>query len=376
MNRIVKTILAVTICVFLIITLFYQVIIPITDENRITYWQYDDYIDGSNVSTVTGALEIVTLDSKKFVHANGIGNATITYNSGVVESVTVNKAVLDLYMFYGQSNAAYTQPDPSKSEPIPKLGTSYYFGFSNNPIHTKNDLSVLGNCKMWSITKDDGTARIGDKYAPFGATYYEKTGHKTYFVCCASGGESIDAFQPPSGEMWIYAQTILASAYNAVDLTKYTVNVMSYIWVQGEQNKNTPVVDYIDYFMTMHDAIMGGNLGLDFKNCVISLPRSANATNPVIAQKEIANDCATVFTGCTVSDSFTVANGLMNADDMHYSPRGNNIIGVQLADYCADMYYSTPYTATERSLINVIPLILIIGLVIITIGVIVTNSKK
>lgn len=76
---------------------------------------------------------------------------------------------------------------------------------------------------------------------------------------------------------------------------------------------------------------------LKIQTIMISQTRDLSGTsNAVTAQKELAQSLADVYLATDIADTFTVANGKMVSDDLHYSQLGDNDIGVAFADY----YYS------------------------------------
>lgn len=321
------------------IILLGALLVPLIDESTPdTYdsgWYYDDYKVAEDVTSVSGAMELVTVDDTEYIHANSVGDATITYTDGHTDSVEVSKAPLDLIFMYGQSNAAYRNADPDTADPVPELGTAYYYGLEDRSGPTADENSTgmdLDECAFWTMLDDDGTLRIGDKAPAFSATYNELTGHKVYWVCGAIGNKSMSTFLPTTGFMWIYGQSVLTAAIDLVDTDLFDLNVNYYLWCQGEANATSEVSSYKSQFLTMHEAMLDGDMGVAFEGCFISVVRDANAGNASVAQRELIEENSTIHLGADITEDFTVDNGLMGSDDLHYSQLGNNLIGQTLGE--------------------------------------------
>lgn len=365
----IKIIVGIVLTVILLGSLFVPLLDSYTPNESPKGWVYDDYKVAENVASVSGALEIVEIDGTDYLHASDVGTATITYSGGDTESITVSKAPLDLIFMYGQSNAAYRNAVPSEANPIPKLGTAYYYGLEDRsgPTAAENNTGMdLDDCDFWTMLDDDGVCRIGDKAPSFSATYYEITGHKVYWVCGAVGNKGMSQFLPTTGFMWTYGKDVLTNAIALVDLDKFDLNVSYYLWCQGEANASSSVSSYKTQYLTMHNAILNGGLGHTFLGGFISIVRDANGGNAAIAQRELCEEVSTIHLGADIANTFTVANGMMGSDDLHYSQKGNNAIGKTLGESVGD-YVVGPLTSTAGDAILIlyaIPAIVICAVLI------------
>lgn len=147
---------------------------------------YDDHIEilssikrtpCPNISSATGALEIITINDIEYLHACDVGNGIITYSDSTKKTINVKKAQLDVFLILGQSNAMYRySSDPSTASPVPPLGTAYYYGTSDDPVSNIFYNRSVNDYGMHSMTESADVARIGNIEAPFAAAYNKITG--------------------------------------------------------------------------------------------------------------------------------------------------------------------------------------------------------
>ena len=333
-------------------------------------WYYDDYKILNEVDSVSGSLELILVGDVEYVHAKDVGNGVINYQNGTTENIIVEKAQLDLIYMYGQSNAAYRNAVPSEADPIPRLGTAYYYGLEDRsgPTAAENNTGMdLSECDFWTMLDENGESRIGDKAPSFSAEYTKITGHKIYWVCGAVGNKGISQFQPPNAFMWTYGKSVLENAVELVDTDKFNLEVTYYLWIQGEANATSPIDQYKSLFLNMHNAMINGDMGYKFKGCFISIVRDQNGENSAIAQRELCKEYSTIHLGADIAKTFTVQNGLMGSDDLHYSQAGNNLIGETMGTNVGD-YVRGPTNDLSNQfyydLFSLIPLFCIIGLIV------------
>lgn len=373
-----KIMVGALLTIILLGSIFVPVLDSYTPDKPNTGWVYDDYQATDDVVSTSGALEIVEVNGTQYLHASDVGEAQINYNGGDTETITVSKAPLDLIFMYGQSNAAYRNAVASEASPIPKLGTAYYYGLEDRsgPTAAENDTGMdLAACEFWTMLDENGDCRIGDKAPSFSATYSEITGHKVYWVCGAIGNKGMSQFLPTTGFMWTYGKDVLTNAIALVDLDKFDLNVSYYLWCQGEANASSSVSSYKSQYLTMHNAILNGGLGHTFKGGFISVVRDANGGNAAIAQRELCEEVSTIHLGADIANTFTVANGMMGSDDLHYSQKGNNAIGKTLGESVGD-YVVGPLASTAGDAIMIlyaIPAIVICAVLILAVGMIYRN---
>lgn len=116
----------------------------------------------------------------------------------------------------------------------------------------------------------------------------------------------------------------------------------SYIWIQGESDSDTDIETYKRSFMEMHRSLLGiGDTQFSpyrFDNGFISKIRSKEGINSSIAQIQLAEGSKTIHLASKASDSFSIDDGTMLDDDLHYSQKGDNIIGKELGEFIGKIY--------------------------------------
>jgi len=299
-----------------------------------------------DISSATGALEIITIGGIEYLHACDVGNGIITYFDGTTKTMNVKKAQLDVFLILGQSNAMYRHSsDPSTASPIPPLGTAYYYGTSDDPVSGIFYDRSVDDYGMHSMTESADVARIGNIESPFASAYNKMTGRKVLTINAAIGGVPISTYLP-GGISYNYAQTVFSDALQRIDTEHYDFTVRSYIWIQGESDSDTEIETYKRSFMKMHRSLLGiGDVQFSphrFDNGFISKIRSKEGINSSIAQIQLAEGSKTIHLASTASDSFSIDDGTMLDDDLHYSQKGDNIIGKELGEFIGKMYSEFP----------------------------------
>jgi len=286
--------------------------------------RYDDYISYSvfagEPASAAGSLELVTVGSTEYVWASDIGFGSLLFYDGTELEYDVKKANLSVYMIAGQSNGAYSveRSDPSMIDNIAP-GTAYWYGaarpgqgiIENNSIQDMIDLS-------------SGEALIGGLDAPLAAGLVDDA--KVLIVNTAVGGTEIASWIPGQTQ-YERAKSLFADALTKID-PRFDVTVKSYIWSQGEADSLTSIGTYKAYFLLMHDSFTSANefSPVPLKAAIIVQTRAIDGINSSIAQAELPTLSNTVFMGTKITQTFTVANGLMNEDDRHYTQAGQIVV--------------------------------------------------
>lgn len=300
---------------------------------------YDDYVPCSSDTTIDeGSLEVVTVRGETYVHAIGLGEASVSHGSEH-HTLTIDKAPLDVYMIAGQSNAEHKIFNRTDAEPVGKIGTTYYYGTSSNVI-TQPTTFTASNYGVYDMVGTGKYPIAANVDLPFASSLYDSTGHKVLVVNTGVAGSAVRMWMP-GGTCYEYAKEAFNDALSKVDTEYYDVSVKDYIWIQGEADSGTSVNTYITRFMAMHDAFIGDdaeNVFSDtpFKNCLISKVRAVNGVNSSVAEIQLSKNNETIKMATTITDSFTMVNGLMLGDNLHYSQLGDNLIGMKIAAYIAN----------------------------------------
>lgn len=361
MTKVVGVIIAVLIAV---LVLPLAVVHPYEVEVEVEIpdgWQYDDYeVASADVDSVSGSLELVEIAGVNYIHANDVGEGTITYTDSTTETVTVNKAILDFYCVDGQSNGTYRQnieeTDPSTATPYPDRGDGYFIDMLTSQTYPI----------AWF--DENGDPNVGNIPPSFVSTYYEETHHKVLFTMAGVSGRSITAFQPGEGH---YNRTLTAmeNAYlnYLSDTEHYIAGKKVLIWIQGEaDNDNMTASEYYNYFMNYWNGINSDSVS-PFDYCMISYltPRYDVIT---AADKMLIENNADIYLGSDVVQDFTIENGYLKPDGVHYSQAGRNVLGVDLAEngiYLLSHQKSSGYNPFIQSLLDLVPVFVILVLIVV-----------
>jgi len=304
-------------------------------------WEWDDYREApAGMLGVSGPLEIVDIDGVTYIHAKDTGKGEIMFERGKPERILVEPAVADLILMDGQSNAAYYLkndiPPEADKAPAPKVGTCWYFGRLTDPKMNYDFGDISDYAIHDFIDPSTGVLRIGDKGPGFCKEYTEATGHKAVWVSLGIIGKRISTWLPPSGTNWTYDQGMM-EALNAqlADLpVKIDRTVM--MWAQGESDKNagTSIAAYKEKFMTFYDAIPQA-WGYDIDACYLISGKTSNMgdINTALAQLADEHEDIKLAVPASLIDTFSVENGLMYSDDLHYTQEGDNAVANAAARY-------------------------------------------
>lgn len=331
-NNLIPAIIGSCVAIILVGSVLVPALGDMDEDEDLRDWQYDDYRQCSADCTASGSLEVVSLGDTTYLHAKDVGPGEYSEN-GVAHQITVNKAYLDVYMLGGQSNAAYAFYDASEAQPRPAPGTAYYYGTSTTPAQSWH--TTTEDYGIYSMVNTEGEMYVGNIEAPFGATYYEKTGHKPLIINTAISGTGINVFTP--GQTG-YAHMVeyWTDAMSKINTDVFDVSIKSYLWIQGESDSSLPVASYCGAFVKMNNALTDPNGDFKLKSAIISQVRTESSANAAEAQEYLSSIWPNIYMGTTLAQTFTEANGLLRDDGLHYTQAGYNKIGVALAVFCAD----------------------------------------
>ena len=224
--------------------------------------------------------------------------------------------------------------------------------YGNRRESTENDLAISRLVRDWnkinsakgktrfvrtfySMVNSAGEMYVGNIEAPFGATYYEKTGHKPLIINTAISGTGINVFTP--GQTG-YAHMVeyWTDAMSKINTDVFDVSIKSYLWIQGESDSSLPVASYCGAFVKMNNALTDPNGEFKLKSAIISQVRTESSANAAEAQEYLSSIWPNIYMGTTLAQTFTETNGLLRDDGLHYTQAGYNKIGVALAVFCAE----------------------------------------
>lgn len=246
------------------------------------------------------------------------------------------KEDLVVFLMLGQSNGAYTsRANPDEVDSFVPNGHIYYYGNSENPMLISDwDASECGIYDMMETPYD---ARIGGIDQPLASNFYKLTGKDALVInCCVSGSKIVEWY--PGTENYSWAQNCFADALSKVDSTKYNIEIGGLVWIQGESDPTWQIHAYKNRFNSIfgtmkHTDPDHSNFNEDyvFDMAYISLVRQYRGQNTVCSQLELCAQYTDIVLGCYVCDTFTYENGLLYNDNTHYTQKGRNIVGKDLA---------------------------------------------
>ena len=313
----------------IVVILLGSLLVPFLDDADVSEAEYDDYIEIESDDTVSGAFEIITTSDKTYAHAKSVGSGEIDG-----KKYYVSKAQLDVYMIMGQSNAAYNYYDVSTAVPVAPPGETYYFGTSSQP-NTQTD----NGTGMFDAVNIDGSAKIGHLEMPFMSEYNSLTGHKVYTINTGWNAANI-ALLTVGGSHYSYEQRTARNGFDAIDQSHYVISTIGYLWLQGESDAglDTPVDEYKSDFLKLYNAIAGKSSDLfttrfTMDKAFIVQTRTARGPNTAEALTELAEENPDIYMATEITLTFSVDDGTLRTDDLHYTQRGFNQIGVAVAQY-------------------------------------------
>lgn len=267
---------------------------------------------------------------------------------------------LDVIVIDGQSNAAYytgtNRVNPNLIDlPIPHNKLMYY-GTENAP----NDFLTPEDSDGIYEMNRDGRWIIGGIEPTLAYYYSERSGNDVLTINIARGAQSITALSPPDGEYWILGAQAISDALSMVS-GYTTVNMIGWVMLQGESDKNMAIDTYKENFLNLADYFdsIGAN------QCYIVKTRDYYGGNATIAQDQLVQEYDNIHMATTITDTFTEANGdLVNGDPIHYSQRGRNIVGEAVGEYIP--VYSPP----GSEIISIIPVVIVAAILLAIVGVV------
>lgn len=284
---------------------------------------------------------------------------------------------LNVYVLAGQSNSAYYNADVTvaNENPAIKNDFAFYYGTSESPIEcgTIVDMdydTTFESYGIYSMTDSDGNFRIGNIEAPFASTFVNETNQKCLIINTGIGGVSIDSYVPGSVG-FTYATDVIEDALSKIPDT-YNVIKRGVLWVQGESNNAMQITRYIGQFESMFN----GFKDLGFDSVFISQTRAINGGNATVAQGIISETVNGAYLACDAASSFSISAGTIASDNLHYTQKGDNIIGKDLAEYViVKTGFPTKMDTQHSDLIMIVPLLVVVGLIMMIVAVIVSRRE-
>lgn len=240
----------------------------------------------------------------------------------------------DVIFMMGQSNATYREwaARPAQASPVPEPGTAFYYGTSSRPSGITQTAAESG---IWPMSDSSG-ATIGDKWPAIAAEYTELTGRKVLMAELGEGNQSIRLFNPTmGGRLWNYSVERVGDVMQAMEAAGMTPGVVRIVWIQGENDVLMSPEEYAERLTDIGDSILGGELGCKVTAPIwISETRGTSGRNGSGEGQLMACDehPAMFRMASTLALTFSTADGTLAGDGIHYSQKGNNMLGTEIGE--------------------------------------------
>ena len=236
------------------------------------------------------------------------------------------RAPLGVYMLTGQSNAAYYLEQPAIAT-LTKPGTAYHYA------------ERISGVTIQPMNNADGSMAIGNIEAGLAKSLYDNLGEKVLVVNGATGGMPMSSFVPNQGESFVNMHRvwnrIKRNIYDEDFEKHYEVRLRSYIWVQGEADSETNIGMYKNDYMKLHQMLISDTYGFEYGFIIKVKPEFKNSTQ---AHEELVLENEDIAMATRSTATFTIENGKMHTDDVHYSQIGDNQLGDETGKSIADAY--------------------------------------
>lgn len=272
---------------------------------------------------------------------------------------------LDIVVLIGQSNTAYwsvstTMVDDANADIKLPISNCYYFGTSGAPC---GSLTIdFDMCDIYPMV-DNNKWVIGGLEVGIASIISNYSGDNVLIVNAGVSGENIDYFTPDNtgGQRLI---NMLDRVMSCID-PGYNIVKTAWIWNQGENDKTTSFTHYIAEFNKINDMFF--NLGYN-KGYIVET-RAVNGVNSTVAQSRIVNSIDNINWGSRSTNTFTIDNGYMNEDDIHYNQHGRNVVGIDCGNAIINnIDISDINNSAYNKIIGLIPIIVLVAVVIGAIG--------
>lgn len=269
----------------------------------------------------------------------------------------------DLYVFgvFGQSNAAYGHDDVDLvNSTIPSIdpGMGFYYGVNGLPVSYDTDPA---SGQIYDICPN-GKYVIGN-WEPSFVQKMAESGKKTLIINFGIPGRSIVALQP-GGYAWAWESAVIVNALSQIDTTKYNIRMAGLLSIHGEADSYHEMAtsEYVERFTKTFNTLKS-DFGFDC--CLMSIVRDTRGVLIQDAEYQLIESQPDIILGCGATVDFTVENGLMTDDDLHYSQLGDNILGADNATAWLNSAFvqNSNNSGDFSALIGAIPILIIASIV-------------
>jgi len=235
--------------------------------------------------------------------------------------------VLDVFIIDGQSNAAY-----GTDNNVAVVNQDFQDAPSKKLLYYGTDSAPIGYVSLSNPTYDttyesysihemyDSGWKIGGYEPGLAYTISQRTNHDVLILNLGVNGATVSQLTP-EGVAGQYGKPILTHALEEVKDQYDTINMIGFMWAQGESDRLTSIPAYESDFMK----VFGMMEEYGAKKCYIVESRS-NWGNSVAAQVDLMHKYSNVLLGTSIANTFTTDNGLLISDGVHYSQHARDII--------------------------------------------------
>ena len=276
----------------------------------------------------------------------------------VIDNADHDLSITDVIIVDGQSNAedwrsfSTTINTEYTETPAEDL---YYYGSNDSVTHYNDNQTAIDQYGLHPMYSN-GSWVVGGYAAPLCNGYAQKNGHDVCYINIGYSGQSITALEP-SGAVGAWGFKIVSDALTVIKNTYDLVNIIGWIWIQGEADKDMSIDTYTEDFELIQSKFK--TYGAD--DCYIVHTREYYGGNATIAQQQIADSDDDVEMTCMFTEDFTVEGGELFADGpIHYTQKGRILIAAGLVD-------AIPRSTVDGynfEILNIIPLFAIIAVLL------------
>ena len=276
----------------------------------------------------------------------------------IVNDAEKDISVIDVIIVDGQSNAedwgSFSSVINTEYTATP-VNNLYYYGSPTSTTHYTDSAATIATYGLQPMYSVDHWVVGG--YGPVLCNEYAaKNGHEVCYINIGYSGQSI-ANLIPTASVGSWGFGIVSSAINLLKSQYDELNMIGWIWAQGEADKDMAVSTYTTDFGLIQSKF--DSYGLDM--CYIVHTRDYYGGNANTAQNEIAESDPDVVMTCLFTEDFTEAGGeLRSGDPIHYTQKGRNIIAEALAEIIPSKSVNNP----QIGLYAAIPFVVIAAVVV------------
>ena len=296
----------------------------------------------------------------KTIRGAGVTDSPVTIVvDGEEYRVTVEKAVIDVFVLDGQSNASGNAGRHDKDAIVPDKGYGYYW--SEGTLKDSNEY-------VKAVEKKNPRLSVG-LWPAFEAEWYALTGEKAVVMNISQNGRPIQHWT--SVGYYETGVSLIEECIDSIDTDLFTIAGGGFFWYQGESNTDiyeiteqmryTTTEEYISEFNVVRDAYIStfASKGIDafagifaIRNWgnLLGISKTNEYSGPRAALQYLANSSGDVFIASSLVESwdktekkpfsytseggYEVKIGAVRAlyAGVHFNQSGYDILGLDAAD--------------------------------------------